>query len=71
MPPNGVEILILKDLIATQSEYLTPISVVRIIQDIHHAVQSLQTNLIVHGHIQASSVYVAISAKHKVSQILT
>ena len=69
IPTNCKEIFILKDLIDSQSEYLTPTSVIRIIQDIRQAIRSLQSNLIVHGCIQASSVYVIISACRKVMEI--
>ena len=58
---QGVELL--NELIACQSEYLTPVNILRIIKDIIRSVASLQDNFIYHGCIEAKAIIIYLPSR--------
>lgn len=56
---------ILNDLINSQSCYLTPDAIIKIVKDIKNAIKSLHSFFIIHGNICPYSIFVIISGKVK------
>ena len=54
----GQEMELLSELIASQSEHLTPVNILRIVEDIIKAVASLQKNFISHGCIDSNAIII-------------
>ncbi|EDV19918.1 uncharacterized protein TRIADDRAFT_61685 [Trichoplax adhaerens] len=61
----GEDIGILSDLISSQSDFLTPESVIQIVKDIEVAFNSLKFHSIIYGNIHMDAIFIALLSQGK------